>query len=234
MRTLYIIAICSFLSSTRSLVLNFSTRKTSLRVGTFYCVPLEPCSDSNNARQTDDDKNLCQSFPTRASYLGIKDVTRRHAFVLSAVCASQLVSPARSVGAYNDEEAKRIAIFEKTSPSVVFIDTFAERRDVFSTNILEGKVSPGEQHHIFAIEGRFCLTPYPFQFLWAVGVVSFGIFMATSSPTTTSSEMPPWRRSPSSPTISQPCHLLLLLSPAVAWRCGRACDRLRRVRKGSC
>jgi S1-C subfamily serine protease len=35
-----------------------------------------------------------------------------------------------------DSEQNRIEIFERVSPSVVFIDTFTERRDVFSTNVL--------------------------------------------------------------------------------------------------
>jgi hypothetical protein len=34
-----------------------------------------------------------------------------------------------------DPEARRIEIFDKTSPSVVFIDTFTEQRDIFSTNV---------------------------------------------------------------------------------------------------
>ena len=33
------------------------------------------------------------------------------------------------------EEENRIAIFERVAPSVVYIDTFAEKRDVFSTNM---------------------------------------------------------------------------------------------------
>jgi hypothetical protein len=33
------------------------------------------------------------------------------------------------------EEENRIAIFERVAPSVVYIDTFAEKRDVFSTNV---------------------------------------------------------------------------------------------------
>lgn len=41
------------------------------------------------------------------------------------------------------EEARRIAIFEKTSPSVVFIDTFTERRDSLTTNIMEVPLGSG-------------------------------------------------------------------------------------------
>ena len=41
------------------------------------------------------------------------------------------------------EETSRIAIFERVAPSVVYIDTFSEKRDVFSTNVLEVPVGSG-------------------------------------------------------------------------------------------
>ena len=34
-----------------------------------------------------------------------------------------------------DSEIQRINAFERAAPSVVFIDTFTERRDAFSTNV---------------------------------------------------------------------------------------------------
>jgi S1-C subfamily serine protease len=44
---------------------------------------------------------------------------------------------------YDSEEMRRIAIFEKTSPSVVFIDTFIERRDSLATNAMEVPLGSG-------------------------------------------------------------------------------------------
>jgi hypothetical protein len=146
MGALYLIAICCFLSTSRSLVASFTTRNTSFRGVTVRYV-LPEARDGNAPQTDDEDEDEVEALLmecSRASSSGIKDLTRRQAFVVSAICASQLVSPDRSAVAYNDEEAKRIAIFKKTSPSVVFIDTFAERRDVFSTNILEGNGSPSE------------------------------------------------------------------------------------------
>jgi hypothetical protein len=35
----------------------------------------------------------------------------------------------------DSEEDNRIRVFERVAPSVVYIDTFAEKRDVFSTNV---------------------------------------------------------------------------------------------------
>ncbi len=34
-----------------------------------------------------------------------------------------------------DVETRRITIFEKAAPSVVYIDTYIESRDAFSTNV---------------------------------------------------------------------------------------------------
>ncbi len=42
-----------------------------------------------------------------------------------------------------DSEERRIAVFERTAPSVVFIDTFTEQRDVFSTNVMEVPLGSG-------------------------------------------------------------------------------------------
>jgi len=45
--------------------------------------------------------------------------------------------------AYDNDEARRIAIFEKASPAVVYIDTFAERRDALTTNVMEVPLGSG-------------------------------------------------------------------------------------------
>jgi len=42
-----------------------------------------------------------------------------------------------------DPEERRIAVFERTAPSVVFIDTFTEQRDAFSTNVMEVPLGSG-------------------------------------------------------------------------------------------
>ncbi|KAL3771877.1 hypothetical protein ACHAWO_008663 [Cyclotella atomus] len=51
------------------------------------------------------------------------------------------------------EEENRIAIFERVAPSVVYIDTFAEKRDVFSTNIMEVPIGSGSGY-IWDSEGH--------------------------------------------------------------------------------
>ena len=42
-----------------------------------------------------------------------------------------------------ESEARRIDIFERNAPSVVFIDTFTEKQDVFSPNIMEVPLGSG-------------------------------------------------------------------------------------------
>jgi S1-C subfamily serine protease len=42
-----------------------------------------------------------------------------------------------------DSDNRRIDIFERNAPSVVFIDTFAEKQDVFSPNVMEVPLGTG-------------------------------------------------------------------------------------------
>jgi hypothetical protein len=68
------------------------------------------------------------------------DETRRNILSSSVVAALYASLPANAM---DDIENKRIGIFEKASPSVVFIDTFTERRDAFSTNVMEVPLGSG-------------------------------------------------------------------------------------------
>lgn len=62
------------------------------------------------------------------------------ATAVGAVVTTGGIAP---VMALAEEENKRIAVFEKAAPSVVFLDTFQERRDAFSTNIMEVPLGSG-------------------------------------------------------------------------------------------
>ena len=48
-----------------------------------------------------------------------------------------------SANALSDPENRIIDVFDRTAPSVVFIDTFAERQDAFSTNVMEVPLGTG-------------------------------------------------------------------------------------------
>ena len=57
-----------------------------------------------------------------------------------------LVSPEEAKAMYSSldsSETRRIDVFEKVAPSVVFIDTFVDRKDVFTTNIMEVPLGTG-------------------------------------------------------------------------------------------
>jgi S1-C subfamily serine protease len=52
--------------------------------------------------------------------------------------------PARaSTVILEESEARRIEMFERNSPSVVFIDTFTEKQDQFSPNVMEVPLGSG-------------------------------------------------------------------------------------------
>jgi len=57
--------------------------------------------------------------------------------------ASTDVRSAYGTGCATDPEERRIEVFEKASPSVVFIDTFIEQRDAFSPNVMEVPTGAG-------------------------------------------------------------------------------------------
>jgi S1-C subfamily serine protease len=65
------------------------------------------------------------------------------AAVTSTATSTGLQQQVQLLPQYDSEEVRRIAIFEKTSPSVVYIDTFVERRDSLTTNEIEVPLGSG-------------------------------------------------------------------------------------------
>mmetsp|Transcript_35717 Transcript_35717/g.73021 ORF Transcript_35717/g.73021 Transcript_35717/m.73021 type:complete len:498 (-) Transcript_35717:66-1559(-) len=53
------------------------------------------------------------------------------------------LSPSASALCADSEEEARISIFERVAPSVVYIDTFKQKQDVFSTDIMEIPIGSG-------------------------------------------------------------------------------------------
>ena len=123
----------------------------------------EPELDDNNRR-----KLLAQSTFSVATCFGLNFGTAQSAAALGS--------------GLDSSEVRRIEIFEKVAPSVVFIDTFTERRDVFTTNVMEVPLGTGsgfvwdyEGHIItnfhvvrdakFAQVGRQCCLLLPLSLL---------------------------------------------------------------------
>jgi len=83
----------------------------------------------------------------RSLRLGKEPEDRRGFLAGSAAALSSLLIGRKPVLAsysvLEESETRRIAVFEETAPSVVFIDTFTEKQDVFSTNSMEVPLGSG-------------------------------------------------------------------------------------------
>lgn len=77
------------------------------------------------------------------------DENRRNLLVGSAAALGSAIwrmatEPANAAtGILEESESRRIDIFERIAPSVVFIDTFTEKQDVFSPNVMEVPLGSG-------------------------------------------------------------------------------------------
>ena len=72
---------------------------------------------------------------------------------LTPIEQTDVVSLSSRILCADSEEENRIAIFELVAPSVVYIDTFSEKRDIFSTNIEEVPIGSGSGY-IWDSEGH--------------------------------------------------------------------------------
>lgn len=61
----------------------------------------------------------------------------------SSLSSNSVANAATSLSSLEDSEVRRIEVFERNAPSVVFIDTFAEKQDVFSPNVMEVPLGTG-------------------------------------------------------------------------------------------
>jgi S1-C subfamily serine protease len=89
--------------------------------------PAEPSQQSDEIYQSDRRKLILSSAAALAS----------------AVLGRPQQSEASTTLILEESEQRRIDIFEKCAPSVVFIDTFAEKQDVFSPNSIEIPIGSG-------------------------------------------------------------------------------------------
>ena len=71
-----------------------------------------------------------------------KNIPQKYASITSSSSTVSSSSSANSVSSSsnvnmceNDPELRRIDVFEKAAPSVVYIDTFVQQRDAFTTNV---------------------------------------------------------------------------------------------------
>jgi len=118
---------------------------------------------------------------------------RRRQFLLgsatilgSAILGFQSKPAGAATVILEESEARRIDMFERNSPSVVFIDTFTEKQDQFSPNVMEVPLGSGsgfiwdKDGHI----GRYFAKPPFSRFQTDVyhTVISFAIFFSDQLP----------------------------------------------------
>mmetsp|Transcript_19282 Transcript_19282/g.24877 ORF Transcript_19282/g.24877 Transcript_19282/m.24877 type:complete len:475 (+) Transcript_19282:74-1498(+) len=109
-------------------------RAGSLMMLGSHLTPSPDDTSDNSGRPSDDDQAISCSDSMRRFVMGS----------LVATASLGMTFPHDSAAlALDDSESKRIDIFEKSSSSVVFIDTFTERRDAFSTNVMEVPLGSG-------------------------------------------------------------------------------------------
>ncbi len=65
------------------------------------------------------------------------------AAILSSIATTPSSARASNLAVLEESENRRIEVFERNAPSVVFIDTFAEKQDVFSPNVMEVPIGTG-------------------------------------------------------------------------------------------
>ena len=118
-------------------LLSFILLDETLAFFAFRCKPQSkfPALKSSTKNQDDD---------------GPADESNRRNFILGSggILASTLLGNPQDTQASNavlleESEKRRIETFEKSAPSVVFIDTFAEKQDVFSPNSMEVPIGSG-------------------------------------------------------------------------------------------
>jgi S1-C subfamily serine protease len=94
------------------------------------------CDTKLRERKSDNEK-------TEGGDLLAFDGARRRLFAVSGGVLAASMFSIQPASALDQEENKRIAIFERASPSVVFLDTYTERRDTFSSNVMEVPLGSG-------------------------------------------------------------------------------------------
>lgn len=105
------------------------------RAGSFALNQQERASDENDERSLDN--NNRRKLITHSS-IGLATLAAGLGLDLGRIENANALG-----GGLDSSELRRIEIFEKVAPSVVFIDTFTEKKDVFTTNVMEVPLGTG-------------------------------------------------------------------------------------------
>jgi len=92
---------------------------------------------STRTRNEDSNENFGDNSKNR------RDILRDAGLAATVLAGFPMVTSANDSQICEDPEAKIVGVFEKAAPSVVYIDTFTEQRDVFSPNVQEVPLGAG-------------------------------------------------------------------------------------------
>ena len=92
----------------------------------------------DRAKNENRKKAIRTNHPKRRTLL-----LRSVAAILSSIATTPSSARASNLAVLEESENRRIEVFERNAPSVVFIDTFAEKQDVFSPNVMEVPIGTG-------------------------------------------------------------------------------------------
>ncbi|KAG7355161.1 peptidase S1C HtrA family protein [Nitzschia inconspicua] len=108
---------------------NYNTMKISPNDGRIDTVKQESLNDGVRIPQR---RNLIKS-----------SAAALFSALVAATTSGSETATASSLAVLEESENRRIEVFERNAPSVVFIDTFAEKQDVFSPNVMEVPLGTG-------------------------------------------------------------------------------------------
>ena len=102
----------------------------------------------HNDRKTDiktsDGENLISSKTTKRRKMLVSSAAALFSTILTSTKSGRpRLAEASSLAVLEESENRRIDVFEKSAPSVVFIDTFVEKQDAFSPNVMEVPIGTG-------------------------------------------------------------------------------------------
>ncbi|KAG7359197.1 trypsin-like peptidase domain containing protein [Nitzschia inconspicua] len=103
--------------------------------------PLPPnggCCDTHSPNANEDSVRI----PQRRNLIK-SSAAALFSALLAATTSGSETATASSLAVLEESENRRIEVFERNAPSVVFIDTFAEKQDVFSPNVMEVPLGTG-------------------------------------------------------------------------------------------
>jgi len=112
-------------------------RRKLLSIAPMYTLPFVLLGGGENAASA---AEAAAALEVSSSTTATSEMQQTNVALLSSPSSA---SSSASALCADSEEESRIAIFERVAPSVVYIDTFKQKQDVFSTDVMEIPIGSG-------------------------------------------------------------------------------------------